>query len=130
MRFCRWILQAALTPVLAFAADSSCDRPAIAGEFGPQGVAVAHSSRAIRAGDDFFTHVNEHWIATTPIPDGYWDYGQTSILAALVDAQVKQLLDASVAARAPRGSAAQEVGDAYASFLDAAGIERRGLAPV
>ena len=130
MRLWRWISWLAFAPVLAFAADSSCERPPIAGEFGPQGVAVGDLSRTVRPGDDFFKHVNEHWIATTPIPNGYWDYGQTSALAATVDAQVKQLLDASLSTRAPRGSAAQEVGDAYASFLDAAEIGRRGLAPV
>jgi putative endopeptidase len=84
-------------------------------------------SRTVKPGDDFFGYVNEGWIAATPIPAGYWDYGQTSILGATVDRQVKQLIEASLATRAPRGSTEQLVGDAYASFLNTAEIERRGF---
>ncbi|WP_454828415.1 M13 family metallopeptidase [Pseudoxanthomonas wuyuanensis] len=128
-----WLL---LFPAGLRAAEASCDSAggeqatALAGEFAPQGVDVRHRSKTVRPGDDFFTFVNEGWIASTPIPDGYWDYGQTSILAATVEGQIKGLLQRSLSSRSPRGTPEQQVGDVYASFLDTAGIEGRGLSSI
>ncbi|MBW8882190.1 MAG: hypothetical protein JF615_12445 [Asticcacaulis sp.] len=102
---------------------------AVTGDFAPQGVDVSTISKTKRPGDDFFGYVNDGWIEKTAIPDGYWDYGQTNLLMARVDTQIKGLVSESIAKLSPRGSAGQQVGDAYASFLDTAAIERRGLLP-
>jgi len=102
----------------------------VTGEFAPQGIAMQTRSKSVKPGDDFFTYVNEGWVEDTPIPDGYWDYGQTTVLGRKVDQQIKTLLTASLTNPSPRGSAGQQVGDAYASFLDTDGIERRGLKDV
>ena len=107
--------------------------PAVTGEFAPQGIDVSTVSRTVRPGDDFFRYMNEGWIGKTQIPEGFWDYGQTNVLMATIDARIKTLVaesaQDSVTARAPRGSAAQQVGDTYASLVDTAAIERRGLTP-
>jgi putative endopeptidase len=100
----------------------------VSGAFAPQGIDTSTLSRTVRPGDDFFAYVNQGWIDRTPIPAGYWDYGQTSVLIAEVEARIKSLIAARPAS-APRGSAKQQVGDAYASFNDADGIEARGLKP-
>lgn len=126
-----------VAPLLLFpsglrAAEVSCasgkgqQSAALVGEFGPQGVDVGTWSNTIKPGDDFFAFVNEGWSESTRIPEGYWDYGQTSILAATVEGQIKDLLERSLTSRSPRGTAGQQVGDAYASFLDTDEIERRG----
>lgn len=112
--------------------ETSCpagdgEQTALAGEFGPQGIDVRDRSKTVKPGDDFFAFINEGWNTSTPIPDGYWDYGQTNILATTVDGQVKGLLKRSLTSRSPRGTTERQVGDAYASFLDTAEIERRGL---
>ena len=115
-------------------ADNSCsapsNRPPPSGEFAPLGLNVRTLSGTVKPGDDFFGYINEGWIAATPIPAGYWDYGQTNVLGAIVDGQVRQLIEESLAARAPRGNTQQVVGDAYASFLDTAEIERRGYSRI
>lgn len=107
--------------------------PAVTGEFAPQGIDTSTISKTIRPGDDFFAYGNQGWIDRTPIPEGFWDYGQTNLLMATVDARLKTLVEDSAQSggqgRAPRGNAAQQVGDAYAAFLDTSGIERRGLEP-
>jgi predicted metalloendopeptidase len=114
----------------AFCASNGGEFTALPGEFGPQGVDVRNRSKTVKAGDDFFNFINEGWITSTRIPDGYWDYGQTSILAATVDRQIKSLLDHSLTIRSSRGTAEQQVGDAYTSFLDTAEIERRELSSI
>jgi len=110
----------------------SCAAPAkqVTGEFAPQGLDVRTASKSVKPGEDFFAYVNEGWVRDTKIPEGYWDYGQTNILGAKVDQQVKGLLTQSMAGQSPKGSAAQQVGDAYASFLDTDRIEQRGLGAV
>jgi endothelin-converting enzyme/putative endopeptidase len=103
----------------------------VSGEFAPQGIDLSTISHTLRPGDDFFSYVNEGWInRTTKIPDDHWDYGQTDIVGAIVDTQIKNLVAASVADPSPRGSPAQQVGDAYTSFTDIGKIEQRGLKAV
>jgi putative endopeptidase len=121
----RWpaLAFSALLPLLCFAHGSS----ATSGKFAPQGVDISSVDKSIAAGDDFFNHVNAGWIAATAIPEGYWDYGQTSALIVKVDQQLASLLDESLKTRAARGTVERQVGDAYASFLDVAEIERRGV---
>jgi len=103
--------------------------PVVTGEFAPQGIDLSTLSNTIHPGDDFFRYVNQGWIDRTPIPEGNWDYGQTNVLMATVDARIRDIIEAGTDVRAPRGSAAQQVGDAYASFVDTAVIEAKGLQP-
>ncbi|MBP2160397.1 MULTISPECIES: M13 family metallopeptidase [Asticcacaulis] len=100
---------------------------ALTGEFAPNGIDTSTISRTIRPGDDFFGYLNQGWIDRTPIPEGYWDYGQTNVLMATVDARIRGLVTAGEGG-AP-GSPARQVQDAYAAFRDTAAIDRRGLEP-
>jgi endothelin-converting enzyme/putative endopeptidase len=131
---CAIILALAPATIASGAPDASCAAEQapklVAGEFAPQGIATQTRSKSVKPGDDFFTYVNEGWVNATQIPEGFWDYGQTTVLGRKVDEQIKTLLIESLKSQSPRGSAAQEVGDAYASFLDAERIERRGLGGV
>jgi putative endopeptidase len=99
----------------------------IPGEFGPQGIDTDTISKTVKPGDDFFNYTNEGWISSTAIPPGYWDFGETSVLGIKVDQQIKTLIASSVANPASPGSASQEVGDGYASFLNTDRIEQIGL---
>ena len=105
-------------------------RPPLSSEFAPQGINILTLSKTIRPGDDFFRYADEGWIDSTKIPDGYWDYGQTSILGAAVDEQVKNVIAASATDPSPVGSPAQQVGGAYSSLVDTGRIEQRGLRAV
>src|SRR5437588_244288 len=79
--------------------------------FGNWGVETQYISKSIKPGDDFFTYVNEGWIKSTKIPEGYWDYGQTSILAAETDQHVRDIVHAAAKASAPKGDPRQQIGD-------------------
>lgn len=73
------------------------DKPA----FGSWGIETQHISKTIKPGDDFFTYVNEGWVKSTKIPEGYWDYGQTSILAAETDQHVRDIVQGAAKTSAP-----------------------------
>jgi len=98
--------------------------------FGAWGVETRYISKSVKPGDDFFTYVNEGWIKSTKIPEGYWDFGQTSILAAETDQHVSDIVHSAAKVAAPKGDPRQQIGDLYSSFMDVDGIEKRGLSPI
>jgi putative endopeptidase len=83
----------------------------------------------IAPGDDFYAHANGRWLAATPIPDDRVAIGSFSTATDTVEARVRAIVEA--AAAGPRdGSERAKVGALYASFMDEAAIEARGLAPL
>jgi putative endopeptidase len=99
----------------------------VRGEFAPQGIDVRGFSKTTKPGGGFFNYVNEGWLKATTIPARYWDYGQTSVLGEKVDGQIRSILAKTLATPSPQGTPARQVGDTYASILDTASIEQRGL---
>jgi putative endopeptidase len=81
-------------------------------------------------GDDFYGFANGAWMATATIPEDRAFSGAILGVLDTVTARNRALLEAAAAAPAPAGSEARQVGDLYASLLDEAAIEARGLAPV
>ena len=136
MKFSNFSLCVVSSLVVILAAEGAVekttdgDKNVQAVKFGPQGFDVSTISKTLKPGDDFFNYINEGWITATPIPEGYWDYGQTSVLGTTVDGQIKTLLTESLTSKSLRGTAGQQVGDTYASFLDTEAIEQRGLSAI
>ncbi len=83
---------------------------------------------SIRPGDDFYHYANGNWLKTTALPDGVSAYGSSAMLAAQDNARVSALIAA--AASTPRNDLERKVGDYYASWMDTAGIEAKGLTPL
>ena len=92
---------------------------------------VAGMDTTIQPGDNFFKYANGKWLATTKIPDDQSGWGS---FYSLYDNNLKNLriiLDELAAnANHPKGSAAQKVGDFYASGMDTVSIEKRGFDPL
>ena len=86
-------------------------------------------NRALVPGDDFFAYANGGWLKASEIPPDRSSYGTSAIVAELTEERVRSLLQ-DAAAKAPAGTEARQIGDYYASFLDAAGIEQKGLKPL
>ena len=96
----------------------------------PSGIDVAGMDKSVAPGDDFNAYANGVWSKSTPIPADKSEYGVATIL---VDQTRKQTVDLiqDPANSGPNASAdARKVGDFYASFMDEAGIESKGLAPL
>jgi len=102
-----------------------------AGSASGQAQGAAWDSGAVdpttRPGDDFYGYANAAWIKATPRPDGAARLDTTSLLRAENARRVQGLIEDAVAAKS---AAARKVGDYYASRLDAAAIEAKGLTPL
>jgi predicted metalloendopeptidase len=86
---------------------------------------------SIRPQDDLFRHVNNGWIASTPIPPERVWFGTLGELADRAELDIRAIIDEIIATpnRKP-GSEAQQIADLYASMLDEDTIERLGAAPI
>ncbi|MBL8264896.1 M13 family metallopeptidase [Steroidobacter sp.] len=94
------------------------------------GVYGQNLDKNVRPQDDFYRFVNGQWLASTSIPPDRSNFGAFALLEDGAEHDLKAILDEAAAANAPAGSDAQKVGDLYASYLDEATIESRGLTPL
>jgi len=92
------------------------------------GLDVAGIDRNVKPGDDFFMHANGAWFASAEIPADRSAWGTGAIISELTAKRTVELLDA--AAKAAPGTEARKAGDYYATFMDEAGIEAKGITPL
>ena len=96
----------------------------------PSGIDVAGMDKSVAPGDDFYAYANGGWLKATPIPADKSEYG---VATMLVDQTRKQTVDIiqDPANAGPNATPdARKVGDFYASFMDEAGIESKGITPL
>ena len=93
------------------------------------GIDRAAMDMSVAPGDDFWTYANGAWVKAHPIPADRSSYGVDAILKEETGKRTVDLIQAA-AQDAKSGSDAQRVGDYYASFMDEAGIEAKGAAPL
>lgn len=130
-----------LATKLAFAASVSCltlaspafaqNGPAAdeaATKDGPQlgtyGFDATGMDSSVSPADDFYLFANGKWAERTQIPADKSNYGMFTALDDLSKDRVKQVLEAE---KDRKGSKA---GDVYASYLDTAAVEKKGLKPI
>ncbi len=105
----------------ALTAVSSAGRPALD---------VAGMDRSIAPGADFFEYANGSWLKRTAIPPDRASYGTGAVVSALTERRTVELIQNAAKGSAPAGSELRKVGDYYATFMDEAAIEARGLSPL
>jgi len=94
------------------------------------GIDVAGMDRAVAPGDDFFAYANGSWLKTHEIPPDRSTFGVSAALVELTARRTADLI-AEAAKAAPAADVnAKKIGDYYASFMDEAAIEAKGLAPL
>ena len=98
--------------------------PAPKPEIGDFGFDVAGMDRAVKPGDNFYKYANGTWEKITPIPADKSNYGMFTALDDLSKSRTRELLDAA------KGDPNSKIGVAYATYLDQAAIEAKGLAPI
>jgi putative endopeptidase len=94
------------------------------------GLDVAAMDTAVKPGDDFDAYANGGWEKRAVIPPDRASWGAFAELRELADKRTAALVEEAAKSNAPAGSDARKVGDFYASFMDEAAIEGKGLAPL
>lgn len=95
----------------------------------PVAAVAATVSPATLPGDDFFDYVNGEWLKSVEIPADRSSWGVGAALVEDTNARIVKLID-GLAADPAAGAEAKKIVAYYRSFMDEAGIEARGLAPL
>src|SRR6476646_738367 len=93
-------------------------------QYGTFGFDLAGMDRSVRPGDDFFDFANGTWIANSQIPADKSRYGMFNVLDDLSRERTKTIIDEQ--AKDPNS----RIGNAYASYMDTAAVEAKGLTPL
>jgi putative endopeptidase len=96
-------------------------------QYGTWGFDVDGMDRSVAPGDNFHRFASGHWLSNTPIPPDKSNYGLFTVLSDLSDERTRGIIEAS---QGEPGSEERKIADFYQSFMDEAGIEARGLAPL
>jgi len=92
-----------------------------------RGVDIAGMDKSVAPGDDFNAYTNGGWLKATTIPPDKSAYGSFAILA---DRVRKDTADLIQGAQPSAGGDAQKIADFYATYMDEAAIEAKGVAPL
>ena len=93
-------------------------------QYGAFGLDTAGMDRNVAPGDDFFGFASGTWARNTPIPEDKSRYGMFNVLDDLSRERTRTIIEEQ--ARDPNS----RIGNSYASFMDTAAIEAKGLSPL
>ena len=95
-----------------------------------KGFNPANLDASVKPTQDFFDYAVGGWAKRTTIPAEYERYGVDQEVDVRTHQILKDILEEAASGKAAPGSEAQKAGDFFASGMDEAGIEARGLAPL
>ncbi|GLR48073.1 M13 family metallopeptidase [Sphingomonas astaxanthinifaciens] len=119
-----------VTASAAFAVTAATAAWSAAPVFGSWGYDQSSMDRSVRPGDDFFAFVNGSWDKRTQIAPDRTFAGIDSVLNDKIDSDVRAIVEDLARDPQASGRIGQQVGDYYASWMDEAGIEAKGTAPL
>ena len=105
------------------AQEAPAPAPAPKAQYGTFGFDFAGMDKSIAPGNDFYGFANGTWAKNTPIPADKSNYGMFTVLDDLSRERTRQIIEDQ--AKDPNS----RIGGAYASFMDQAAVEAKGLAP-
>jgi endothelin-converting enzyme/putative endopeptidase len=120
------ILLAGVTPVLALPSAGTASAPTAGkARYGDWGVDLAARDETVRPGNDFWRYANNGWFRANPIPADRIAWGVSAVLSEDVERQLRAIVEEAGNAGDP---VSRQVSAMYASYMDEAGIEARGIA--
>lgn len=125
-----WIALA--SALLLTACDSSTEAPATAAAPATalkSGVDFAAMDTSIRPQDDFYAYANGNWLAATEIPADQVGWGSYMTLRDEGLEQLRTIVE-ELGGDASDNEAAANISAFYSAYLDEAGVEADGLAPI
>ncbi len=94
----------------------------------PFGLELNDMDRSVRPGDDFFAYAEGTWLRDHPIPADKTGAGYNYELPDEIEGEVRTIVEQAEAH--PATADDHKVGDYYAAWMDADGVEARSLAPL
>ncbi len=94
------------------------------------GIDLSHVDQQARPQDDLFGHVNGRWLADYEMPADRATDGAFRSLYDRAEEQIRDVITGAADAAAEKGTDQQRIGDLYASFMDEAAVEQRGVQPL
>lgn len=94
------------------------------------GIDLDGIDKAVQPGDDFDQYANGAWAKVTEIPADRSSTGTFLKVIELAEKRNAELIQGLEKANPAAGSNERKIADYYAAFMDEAGIEQRGLAPI
>ncbi|MBL0165056.1 MAG: M13 family metallopeptidase [Xanthomonadales bacterium] len=111
-------------------ADAPVPMPSAAKpRFGDFGFDATGMDRSVLPGEDFFDYVNGNWVRNTEIPADRSSYSSFTLLSEQAQKDTRAILEKAAADTTASGDS-RKIGDYYAAFMDAQGIEAKGMAPI
>ena len=92
-------------------------------QYGTFGFDLSGMDRSVTPGDNFYYYANGTWLKTQ-IPADQSSYGSFNTLDDLSHTRTRDILEQA------KADPSSKIGRAYATYLDSAAIEKKGLAPV
>jgi len=120
----RYLLLGAAAVALVGGASVAQTDPSAKPTYGSYGFDSAGMDKSVKPGDDFYDYANGTWAKNTPIPADKSNYGAFNTLDDLSRERTRGILEAAQA------DPDSKIGNAFASYLDAATVEKKGLSPV
>jgi endothelin-converting enzyme/putative endopeptidase len=113
-------------PLVALGAENPTNAPQ------PQvhGVNPASLDRTVQPGNDFFQYANGSWIKRVEIPADRGSMDMSTALVELSDKRTADLIAEAAKSGAAAGDPSSKIADLFNSYMDEAGIEAKGLAPL
>ncbi|MBJ8342604.1 M13 family metallopeptidase [Antrihabitans sp. YC3-6] len=94
------------------------------------GLDLSHRDADTRVQDDLFAHVNGRWLEDYKIPADRAVDGAFRKLYDQAEVDVQTIITEAAASNSAPGTAAQQIGDLFASFMAADAVEAAGLDPI
>lgn len=121
------MLSLATASLLAICGAGSAD--AAKPVYGTWGYDPAAMDKSVKPGDDFWAYVNGTWDKNTPIAADRASAGPFVTLSDAAESDVRQIVE-GLSSGSNRDRLGQQIGDYYATYMDAAAIEAAGTAPL
>ena len=97
-------------------------------KYGPWGVDYASMDKSTKPGDDFFRYAEGSWLKTAPIAPDKTRAGYNYDMPDESEAEVRKLVED--AGPNPADPKMRRIAEFYGAWMDQAGIEARGTAPL
>ena len=94
------------------------------------GITLSNIDHSVRPQDDLYQHANGAWLKSTTIPDDRPLEGTFTALRDGAELAVKAIIEEAAGKGDSATGIEQKVGGLYASFMDEAAAEAKGLEPV